>query len=280
MLHHHLNHIMRNKLIALCSISAWLYTCFNTSQAQALTGKEKTSTIKPDSVSRLPEPEMVLVEGGSFTMGLLRDATKQGSGRTPRTHSVTLSSFKIGKYEVTQAEWQAVMSDSLNLSWNQDCAKCPVEEVSWNDIQLFIRKLNAITGRQYKLPTESQWEFAALGGNKSKGYTYAGSDYFDEVVWQGGTFTGKTQPVGAKRPNELEIYNMSGNVAEWCQDWFNPDYAPGSQTDPSGASSGFGHVIRGGSWGVHPSECQTVSFKMGYPNDRNARVGFRLVLIP
>jgi formylglycine-generating enzyme required for sulfatase activity len=237
-------------------------------------------TAKADSIPKLPNPEMVLVEGGSYIMGLTRDSAGQGFGKTNRTHPVTLSSFKIGKYEVTQAEWQLVMGDSLNFSLHEDCAKCPVEEVSWNDVQLFIRNLNAMTGKHYQLPTEAQWEFAARGGNKSKGYKYAGSDYVDEVVFPGRTFTGETQPVGSKRPNELGIYNMSGNVAEWCQDWFNPDYFPGAETDPQGPSSGFGHVIRGGSWGVHPSECQVTSFRMGYPNDRNARVGFRLVLIP
>jgi len=237
-------------------------------------------TAKSDTTPKLPDPEMVLVEGGSYMMGLTRNEAGQLSGRSIRTHLVTLSSFKIAKYEVTQAEWQSVMGDSSNLSLHQGCATCPVEEVSWNDVQLFIRNLNAMTGRHYQLPTEAQWEFAARGGNRSKGYKYAGSDYVDEVVFPCGTFTGETQPVGSKRPNELGIYNMSGNVAEWCQDWFNPDDIPGTQPDPPGPSSGFGHVIRGGSWGVHPSECEVTSFKMGYPNDRNARVGFRLVLIP
>ena len=164
------------------------------------------------------------------------------------------------------------MGDSLNFSLQKGCASCPVEEVSWNDVQLFIRKLNAMTGRRYQLPTEAQWEFAARGGNKSKGYKYAGSDFVDEVVSPASQFTilGKTLPVGGSRPNELGIYNMSGNVAEWCQDWFDPDYEPGAQTDPAGSTSGFGHVIRGGSWGVRPSECEVTSFKMGYPNDRNA----------
>lgn len=270
---------MINKLLVLCTIFICQYACLNTCQAQTLTGKEKTPTTKSDSVSQFPEPEMILVEGGSFVMGLMHDATKQGFGKTSRTHPVTLSSFKIGKYEVTQAEWEMVMGDSLNFSLHQGCAKCPVEEVSWNDVQLFIRKLNATTGKHYLLPTEAQWEFAARGGNKSKGYKYAGSDNVDEVVWPCGPFTGETQLVGGRRPNELGIYNMSGNVSEWCQDWFDPDYRPDAQTDPKGSSSGFGHIIRGGTWGVNPSECEITSFKMGFPNDRNAHVGFRLVLI-
>lgn len=211
-------------------------------------------------------------------MGLGRDVNRTAIGKTPRTHPVTLSSFRIAKYEVTQAEWEFVMGDSLNFSLHEDCAKCPVEEVSWNDVQVFIRKLNALTGKQYQLPTEAQWEFAAIGGNKSKGYRYAGSDYMDQVVEPVPTFSGQTHVVGRKLPNELGIYNMSGNVSEWCQDWFNPDYFPGHQTDPQGPSSGYGHVIRGGRWGGNSNDCEIVSFQMGFPNDRSARVGFRLVL--
>jgi len=263
---------MKNKLITLCLVCVWHYTSLNTCEAQGVNGK--------DSASRFLEPEMVSVEGGTYMMGLSRDESGQGFGTTIRTHQVTISSFKIGKYEVTQAEWRSVMGDSLNLSLNEGCVKCPVEEVSWNDVQLFIRKLNAMTGRRYRLPTEAQWEFAARGGSKSKGYKYAGSDLADEVVFPQGAFTGKTHPVGGMRPNELGIYDMSGNVAEWCNDWFDPNSNPGAQTDPQGSASGFGHVIRGGSWGVNPSECQITSFRMAYPNDRNAHVGFRLVLIP
>jgi formylglycine-generating enzyme required for sulfatase activity len=235
---------------------------------------------KSDSV-KLKEPEMVFVEGGTFAMGLIKEEASRGFGKTPRTHEVTLSSFSIGRYEVTQSEWQAVMGDSLNLSLHAGCWNCPVEDVSWNEVQLFIQKLNHLTGRHYQLPTEAQWEFAARGGKKSKGYKYAGSDNIDDVALMGGTFTSQTQPVGKKRPNELEIYDMAGNVSEWCQDWFNTDYRSRPETDPKGPSSGYGHVIRGGSWGVHPEECQIANDgRMAYPNDRSAKVGFRLVLIP
>ena len=275
---------MKNKLAVLCLVFICQYACLNTCEAQGSIDKEKIQqahpTTKPDSVPKFPEPEMVLVGGGTFMMGLTRNESGQEHGISNRTHQVTLSSFRIGKYEVTQAEWQLVMGDSLNFSHNQGCAKCPVEEVSWNDVQLFIRKLNTITGRSYRLPTEAQWEFAAHGGSKSKGYKYAGSDIADEVVFPQGAFTGKTHPVGGMRPNELGIYDMSGNVAEWCNDWFDPNNNPGAQTDPQGSPSGFGHVIGGGSWGANPSECLITSFRMAYPNDRNAHVGLRLVLIP
>jgi sulfatase modifying factor 1 len=237
-------------------------------------------TVKSDSIPKLPNIEMVLVEGGTYIMGLIRDVTAQGFGSTNRTRQVTVSSFSIGKYEVTQAQWSSVMGDSLNFSLHEGCDKCPVEEVSWNDIQQFIRKLNLATGKGYRLPTEAQWEFAARGGNKSKGYKYAGSDNVDDVVTTQPLFAGKARPVGSNRPNELGIYNMSGNVAEWCLDWFNPDFLPGAQTDPQGPPTGYGHVIRGGSWGAHAGEYQVTSFRMGYPNDRDAHVGFRLVLAP
>jgi formylglycine-generating enzyme required for sulfatase activity len=239
-------------------------------------------TAKSDPLNKLKEPEMVAVEGGTYTMGLIRDEAGRGFGTTTATHVVTLSNFLIGKYEVTQAEWQAVMGDSLNFSLHAGCGNCPVEEVSWNEVQQFIQKLNNITGRFYQLPTQAQWEFAARGGKKSRGYKYAGSDNIDEVALLGGAFTGHTQPVGSKRPNELGIYDMTGNVAEWCQDRFNPDqHRPGAERDLRRHPSGYGYNIRGGSWGIHAEECQIANDgRMAYPNDRSAKVGFRLVLIP
>jgi formylglycine-generating enzyme required for sulfatase activity len=225
---------------------------------------------------------MILVEGGTYMMGLAKITRPDGSeqiSKTPRTHQVTLRSFKIAKYEVTQAQWQSVMGDSMNLSYNQGCAKCPVEEVSWNDTQLFIRRLNALTGKQYRLPTEAEWEFASRGGTKTKNYKYSGSDFLDQVILPQGTFTGKTQPVGGRRPNELGTYDMTGNVSEWCSDWFNPDYLPGAVTDPPGAASGYGYVIRGSHWGQNSGQSQAGGdFINGYPNDRNAHLGFRLAM--
>jgi sulfatase modifying factor 1 len=241
-----------------------------------------TSVLDPkvltDSVTKVKEPEMILVGGGSYMMGQTSDSKGQGLGNTDQSRQVILSTFSIGKYEVTQAEWKSVMGDSLNFSLHQDCNNCPVEEVSWNEIQFFIRKLNAVTGKRYQLPTEAQWEFAARGGNKSKNYKYAGSDNVDEVVTSQRIFIGQAHPVEKNRPNELGIYNMSGNVAEWCLDFFNPDLPLGSNTNPQGPSTGYGHVIRGGSWGGHPEEYQITSGRMAYANDRSAHVGFRLAI--
>lgn len=225
---------------------------------------------------------MVFVEGGTYTMGQIKDDAGEGFSVSTGTHVVTLSNYFIGKYEVTQAEWQAVMGYSLNLSQHAGCANCPVEEVSWNDIQTFIQKLNDRTGRYYQLPTQAQWEFAARGGKKSRGYKYAGSNNIDEVALLGGAFTGHTQPVGSKHPNELGIYDMTGNVAEWCKDVFNPNSRrPRRQLYFRESLPDYGYHIRGASWDVHPEQCQlTKDGSMGYPNDRSAKVGFRLVLVP
>lgn len=231
-----------------------------------------------DSTPRLPHPEMILVDGGTFMMGSATDSNGHSTVTLAFSHQVTLNSFQIGKYEISQAEWKSIMG--VNVSLHQGCDNCPVEEVSWNDIQLFIRTLNEKTGRHYQLPTSAQWEFAARGGNKSKRYKYSGGNYIDEVAWCGGEFIDQTHPVGRKRPNELGIYDMSGNVSEWCNDWFDHYYDPGPQTDPPGPLSGVGHVVRGSNWGAAPSENHVIGSGIGYPDDRSAHIGFRLVLIP
>ena len=182
---------------------------------------------------------MVYVQGGAFAMGCTGGLC--GNNEFPR-HQVRVSSFEIGRYEVTQALWERVMGE--NPSSFKGCAQCPVDGVSWDAVQIFIGKLNALTGDQYRLPTEAEWEYAARGGQQSRGYAYAGSDHPRRVAWINSR---KTRPVGQKRPNELELYDMSGNVAEWVQDWYG-DYPSGSVTDPQGPPSGPGRVVRGGDW--------------------------------
>ena len=147
------------------------------------------------------EKDMVYVEGGTFTMGCTPEQGNDCDSDEKPTHRVTLASFQISKYEVTQAQWEAVMG--ANPSYFKNCADCPVEQVSWNDIQKFLRRLNQMTGKDYRLPTEAQWEFAARGGNKSRGYKYAGSDDLDAVAWYRDNSGSKTHPVGQKQPNEL-----------------------------------------------------------------------------
>ncbi len=284
------------------------------------------------------EPEMVLVEGGTFTMGCTSEqgddriasfyealkadgipvpesveqfktafATDESSkafhealkadgipvpesyedftlalglrnycydDETP-SHRVTLSSFQIGKYEVTQAQWRAVMGS--NPSEFSGCDDCPVEWVSWNDIQDFIRKLNEQTGKNYRLPTEAEWEYAARGGTKSKGYKYAGSNDINSVAWYWENSNKRTHAVGGKKENELGIYDMTGNVLEWCEDWYG-DYSSASQTNPKGPSSGSRRLLRGGSWRNRVEYCRVSIRNDLYSGNRSSGNGFRLVL--
>ena len=194
------------------------------------------------------EYPMVYVSGGSFMMG--SDDSDADSDECP-VHRVTLSSYRIGKYEVTQELWEAVMGN--NPSRFKGSRK-PVQ-VSWNDCQEFIRKLNSLTGQTFMLPTEAQWEFAARGGNSSNGYKYSGSNYIDSVAWHGGNSGISTHNVGTKSPNELGIYDMSGNVFEWCSDWYG-SYGSGSLVDPEGPSSGYSRVLRGGCWLLSAEYCR------------------------
>ena len=217
---------------------------------------------------------MVYVSGGTFTMGA---TSEQGSDvflDEKPTHSVTLSSFYICKYEVTQALWEAVMGSNPS---NRKGANLPVETVSWDDCQTFIRKLNTLTGKNFRLPTEAEWEFAARGGNNSRGYKYAGSNNIGDVAWYWNNGGGKTHVVGTKSPNELGLYDMSGNVVEWCQDW-DGSYSSASQTNPTGASSGSNRVLRGGSWVASARFCRSSIRCDNAPDYRFSGNGLRLVL--
>ena len=189
-------------------------------------------------------------------------------------HSVTLSSFYIGKYEVTQSLWKAVIGSNPS-NWKGD--NLPVENVSWNDCQTFLSKLNAMTGKNFRLPTEAEWEYAARGGNLSRGYQYSGSKKIDDVAWYNNNSGGETHPVGTKAPNELGIYDMSGNVWEWCQDWYG-DYHDYSQTNPTGPSSASGRVNRGGSWYNYARYCRVANRGSFAPGIRTSSLGLRLAL--
>jgi formylglycine-generating enzyme required for sulfatase activity len=190
-------------------------------------------------------------------------------------HKVTVSSFKMGKYEVTQAQWRVVMGN--NPSKFSGCDNCPVENVSWNDIQEFIRKLNWQTGKNYRLPTEAEWEFTARGGNKNKGYKYASGNDIGTVAWYTSNSGSKTHVVGQKQANELGIYDMSGNVWEWCEDWYG-DYSSSAQIKPKGPQNGSYRVLRGGSWNGNAKRCRVSDRYIGSPDYRNNNNGFRLVL--
>lgn len=152
-----------------------------------------------------------------------------------------------------------------------------MEDVSWDDCQEFIQKLNSLTGRNFRLPTEAEWEFACRGGNNSRGYKYSGSNDIDNVAWYDDNSGGKTHPVGTKAPNELGIYDMSGNVWEWCSDWY-ADYTSYSQTNPTGPLSGSYRVIRGGGWGYFAVSCRSSRRNYYDPMYRNRYLGLRLAL--
>ena len=210
---------------------------------------------------------MVAVEGGTFNMG----SPKNEKGREDNEcqHQVTVGPFNIGKYEVTQADWRNIMgNDPSNF---KNCDDCPVESVFWDDVQAFLKKLNAkYPGKNYRLPTEEEWEYAARGGTKSQGYQYAGSNTLGDVAWYDKNADSKTHPVGSKSPNELGLHDMSGNVWEWCQDSWKP--YPGC----SGNAKGGDRVIRGGSWGSDPQYCRVASRDGDSPTDRGSDLGFRL----
>lgn len=219
---------------------------------------------------------MIKVEGGTFTMGATKEQGSNHSNQRP-THKVTLSTYYIGETEVTQELWEAVMGNNPSKFKG---AKLPVENVSWNECQQFISKINQLTGRKFRLPTEAEWEFAARGGKASKGYKFAGSNNADAVAWHSGNSNNTTHKVGTKTANELGIYDMCGNVWEWCQDWFG-DYSSSAQTNPKGASSGTDHLNRGGAW-CHEPKFATVFYRgtSGKPDRKVDNLGFRLVLEP
>lgn len=237
--------------------------------------KEENSKLyfKLDSLSASNlKIEIVFVEGGTFQMG----SNSIFLYEKP-IHSVSLNSYNIGKYEVTQAQWKAVVGN--NPSYYKDCDDCPVESVTWFEVQDFIRRLNAQTDKNYRLPTEAEWEYAAKGGKNSNGYSFSGSDNLNLVAWYGENSGGKTHVVGSKRANELGVHDMAGNVFEWCSDWFG-EYSGLHQINPLGALPNECNVLRGGGLtsGSVMSDCRT-SARMKYSGSlRNSSSGFRLVL--
>jgi len=235
------------------------------------------STILEQPKSQLPTliqqiiDNMVHVDGGTFMMGR---KTKWYEASDEEEHQVTLSSFSINKYEVTQEEWEAVMGNNPS---NFMGAKLPVEQVSWDDCQVFISKLNELTGMSFRLPSEAEWEYSARGGNNNSGCVYAGSNDLNEVAWFDRNSEGKSHEIGLKLPNELGLFDMCGNIREWCQDWYG-DYSALEQKNPQGPSSGNLKVIRGGGWDSSKEYCLLSSRDRCSPNYRNAKFGLRLAL--
>jgi formylglycine-generating enzyme required for sulfatase activity len=215
----------------------------------------------------------VTVDGGSFVMG---SPDSIGSDDEIQ-HTVYVSTFKIQNTEVTQELYELVMA--ANPSENKAWKDMPVTNVSWEDCQEFIKKLNEITDLEYRLPTEAEWEYAARGGVRSMGYVYSGGTAIDDFGWHEGNAGETVHVVAEKKPNELGIYDMSGNVWEWCSDWYGPYRldSKGSR-DPQGPDNGQYRVLRGGSWSYNAYSCRTANRGRYYPGYRNSDGGFRLVL--
>jgi len=235
------------------------------------------------AVSRTPIEEvkeddgfsMVFVEGGTFLMGNKRG----GKGEKPQ-HPVKLNDFHISAYEITRGQWREIMGDDPSL-FSFSCDDCPVDNVSWEDVHLFIEKLNAKSGHLYRLPTEAEWEYAARGGNKSRGNKYAGGSDLSHVAWIKTNSSAHTHPVGKLKPNELGLYDMSGNVLEWCLDWFDEDYytIKGTQVNPQGPPKGSKRVARGGSF-KYDGDLLGVSARFDLKGQaKYSDTGFRLVRI-
>lgn len=229
--------------------------------------------------AEIPVPEVVPVEGGTFQMGYT-----DGDPDEKVVHTVTLSSFNIGKYPVTFDQYDAFCDDIGHLKpddggWGR-CDR-PVLNISWEAASAYCKWLTIRTGHTYRLPTEAEWEFAARGGGRSQGATYSGGNNIDSVAWYFSNASHKTHPVGQKAPNELGIYDMTGNVWEWCSDWYGADYyASSPKDDPKGPDSGSHRVIRGGSVASSAAVCRTTNRSKKDPESRdNNYGGFRVVLV-
>ena len=219
--------------------------------------------------------KMIAVEGGTFLMGSSESDAEADDNEKPQ-HEVTLSNYYIGETEVTQELWEAVMGTNPSFFVG---ANLPVEKVSWDDCQTFIGKLNEKTGMKFRLPTEAEWEYAARGGKKSKGYTYSGSNALGNVAWYSDNSGDITHEVGTKQANELGIYDMSGNVWEWCQDRYGETYYENSpSTDPLGPDSGSYRVYRGGGGWSGAWYCRVANRDGDSPGFRYYSLGFRLAL--
>ena len=230
--------------------------------------------------------DLVWIEGGTYTMGCTSEQQDCGKDEQP-THTVQVSDFFLGQFEVTQKRWKAVMGS--NPSYFKNCPDCPVEQVNWEDVQIFLKKLNdKYPGKNYRLPTEAEWEYAAREGGQAVLFGH-GKNMLDpaqvnfnaritvqKAYCVAGDYRAKTVPVGSLRsPNTLGLHDLSGNVWEWCSDW-QGDYSSGMQQDPTGPGTGSVRMLRGGSWSSHPEQCRVAVRHTAVPSDRAINVGFRI----
>ena len=233
--------------------------------------KQENNTAKRDAILANLSANMVLVEGGQFEMGATKEQGKDAKTDESPKHKVTVNAFAIGRYEVTQEEWEAVMGYN-NSETKGD--KLPVVNVTWTECQQFLFKLKQITGITYRLPTEAEWEYAARGGANGKNYKYAGGSNLSTVGWFSGNSQG-IHPVGEKLPNELGLFDMSGNAMEWCADWYSK-YKKGKFDNPKGPDNGTARVYRGGGWMIDESNCRVSARNSFSPDFGYGGLGFRL----
>ena len=260
-----------------CTVRASLRDINNKKITESVTVKIKDPTL--DDILG----DMAQVRGGTFTMGCTLAQESDCSSLEKPAHQVTLNDFYIGKYEVTQFLWKQIMGINYNPAGGRNGDNYPVENVSWDDVQEFIERLNDRTEKTYRLPTEAEWEYAARGGNQSRGYIYSGSNTLDDVGWYEDNSedkthpAGATHPVGMKKANELGIYDMSGNVDEWVSD-LSGSYNSSTQSNPTGPESGSAHIVRGGS-ARRSDEAARVFSRGGYSAENtNPTLGFRLAI--
>lgn len=242
-------------------------------QDQEYTERQNKENKKKERFAKSIIDDMVLVKGGSFTMGATKE---QGPGcdKDEIPHEVTLDSFYIGKFEVTQKLWESVTGNSPSIHKG---AEYPVENVSWNDCHMFISKLNEKSGRNFRLPTEAEWEYAAKGGQLSKHYKFAGGNNINDVAWCDDNSGSMPHPVGTKLANELGIHDMSGNVWEWCEDLYG-SYGKTPCSNPHGPSNGTEHIFRGGSWDYYARFCRVTFRRCAKPDFHFCNLGLRLAL--
>lgn len=219
--------------------------------------------------------DMVSLDGGTFVMGCKLEQGDDCFENEYPAHNVTLSDYKISKYQVTQAQWKAVMG--ANPSHFNNCDSCPVDNVSWNQVKLFISTLNNLSIKKFRLPTEAEWEYATKGGSRASPTRYAGSDNVNEVAWYGDNSDNKTHPVGQLNSNELGLYDMNGNVWEWCEDRMG-NYTSSDKTNPTGSQTGTFRIVRGGSFMNSAVNCRVTNRRFIPPGNSLSSLGFRLVL--
>lgn len=256
-----------------------LQTATHSSASNSVSATDKTFTVN-DVIFK-----MIFVKGGSMYLGCTSGSGSCESDESP-SHNVTLTDYYMGETEVTQALWKAVMGYNNNPSYRKG-DQLPVETVSWTDCQEFVARLNSLLasklpqGYRFALPSEAQWEYAARGGQKSSGSMYAGSGNVGFVAWYDGNSSSHTHDVKQKAPNELGLYDMSGNVWEWCEDWYSSSFYSDNRnwTDPVNTYAGSGRVLRGISWNDNASSCRVADRSNDSPSNRDADDGFRLAIV-